>query len=242
MKKQDLHLPPSFQVFPGAEQQDLPDPQRGGRELRSYADSGECEGHGSGSSRRPAVPAPPAGGLRLRHPAGVGAAVLQLRDDGRLAFPPFITAGSKRGGLSFESCTTGFLESPGLFEPPEVSLVLPFFWFCVSLCFFGSQWLCSFTTCWPEQQLRVRRSVLLQTNTPLKWIAHRWLIKVRLWIGSGCSILTPRPCLNATDGRSKPWMMCSKGLLWSGSQWCGDFQRTKSVLYESVKQRELSCR
>lgn len=154
MKKQDLYLPPSFQVFPGAEQQDLPDPQRGGRELRSYADSGECEGHGSGSSRRPAVPAPPAGGLRLRHPAGVGAAVLQLRDDGRLAFPPFITAGSKKRGVELWVLHYWLLGVSGtVWASRSFSGITFFFWFCISLCFFRSQWLCSFTTWWQEQQL-----------------------------------------------------------------------------------------
>lgn len=68
------------QVFPGAEQQDFPGPQRGGRQPRSHADPGERQGHGSGSPWRQALPAPPAGGLWLRHPAGVRAAVLQLRD------------------------------------------------------------------------------------------------------------------------------------------------------------------
>lgn len=67
------------EVFPGAEQQDFPDSERSGRELRPHNHPGEREGHGSGPPWGPALPAPPAGNLRLRQPAGLGAAVLQLR-------------------------------------------------------------------------------------------------------------------------------------------------------------------
>lgn len=72
-------LPGLPEVFPGTEQQDFPDAERGGRKPRPHRNPGEREGHGAGSARRQALPAPPSGDLRLRHPAGVGAAVLQLR-------------------------------------------------------------------------------------------------------------------------------------------------------------------
>lgn len=74
-------------VFPGAEQQDFPDSERGGREPRSHHHPGQCEGHGSGSPWRQALPAPPAGNLWLWQPAGVRAAVLQLS-----FFSPFLSS------------------------------------------------------------------------------------------------------------------------------------------------------
>lgn len=148
----------------------------------------------------------------------------------------------KRGGLSFESCTTGFSESPGPFEPPEVSLVLLFFFGSVSPCASfvhsgsapsppggkSNNWSQAVSSASDQHTLKMDCSPLTDQSEALNRIRLRYF--------------NTETVLNATDGGSKPWMMCSKGLLRSGSQWCGDFQRTKSVLYESVKQREPSCR
>lgn len=98
-------LPGLPEVFPGTEQQDFPDAERGGRKPRPHRNPGDSEGHGPGSARRQALPAPPSGDLRLRHPAGVRAAVLQLR---------VATAGFRRWAdlprANWECCTSWSLQ------------------------------------------------------------------------------------------------------------------------------------